>query len=82
MIVECINDTFIGAPEPLPVKGNLYEVVHIEHDILRPQYSPFFKLKKLNTEVLWSHKCFREVDIDINQIEKVLQEPLKEYVMV
>lgn len=73
MIVECINDNWQDAPGIRPIKGNLYEVVHIRHT--GSKRSPYFGLAEIKTDVIWTHEYFREVEIDISDATtKVLNE--------
>jgi len=87
MIVLCIENV---PPERCqtvvtkkPIKGNLYEVIEVVDVPEQVIYgnSPFYLLREIPGSI-WSYRVFREVDIDINQAEKILQEPLKEFVMV
>lgn len=84
MIVLCINDDWglIAPPEVkaavrwTPVKDSLYEVC----DTLTVQGVTFYKLREdphPEDRVWFLDKHFREVDVNIEEVEEVLLEPLK-----
>lgn len=76
MIVECIsNDGWDTAPNPRPVIGNFYEV--FDHIKTNSYKSPYYFLKEIANGVAWTHKNFRQVDIDITEIKEILKEPVE-----
>ena len=76
MIVECISDAWEDAPNPRPIKGNLYEVVWIKQIPFNSK-APYFGLAEIRTGIIWSNTNFREVDINIDEIKEVLQDKVE-----
>lgn len=77
MIVECINDNWFnisGTKSSGPVKGELYEVIgedFVEEYEGRPVYKLFYLLREFKANDYWASHHFKQVDIDISEIEQV-----------
>jgi hypothetical protein len=72
MIVECIKDTWYDSigrkcTKNCPIKGQLYEVTSEVKD----SDSDFLELQEFGDD-LWIKRCFREVTVDISEIEEII----------
>lgn len=83
MIVECINDNWEDGkgnklPSHLvhPIKGNIYEVIYINQGN-NSDKAPYYGLHEIRNGIVWSHKNFREVDINIDEIKEALEDKVE-----
>jgi hypothetical protein len=77
MIVVCINDNWEDCPVPIrPKKGELYEVIDLLYSETKTDKNPYYVLREISwtRRIGWTHVNFREVDIDIDEIEEIVRE--------
>lgn len=75
MIVICINGTWkphpiyklSKPPNSYPVKDCLYEVTNV----IESYNTEYYELREIGNSILWKADHFREVDINIEDIEHV-----------
>lgn len=77
MIVVCINDNWEDCPVPFrPKKGELYEVIDLLYSKTKSDKNPYYVLREISwtNRIGWTHLNFREVDINIDEIEEIVKE--------